>query len=337
MALRLGQAQTNHTCGEGSMAEFTLEIGKLNNEHDPIKLGSVDFRERTLTTVTQVQNFDLDNEGLATCRLGRSLIHSGEAHSFWVHPFDQTLAYFIKETGMYKLNSDYSATLITYVNPKLRGYFDLVGSGIVFSNGEQIGWVEYDTFVEFDQTLIQSEERMPPGQLIAYDHTDNILLVATSGVLYKSKPYNAEVSDGRLNKFPFDGYVRMIATVEDGWWVATDKRVGFVSRDGGDDYTYKHVSDEPPPEGCFTSGWEEVEGGSRRFVTWASPDGFCVGRSGGSYINLSDGVSLPSGSRGYLFDRDYNGTKQFISVVHDPENTGKFVPPTLTVNTITVS
>lgn len=318
------------------MTEFTLEFGKLNNKQDPLRLGVIDFKTRVITSLTQLQNFDVDNNDLATCRDGRVEVYSGTPHSFWVHPFDDSVAYFVEASVLKKLNADFTATTVTTLSNNFPVFFELVGMEVVISNGVDIGWVLDTDFTAFSQTTGQFERLMPAGQILAYDHGDNVLLVASDGVLYKSKPHNAEVRDERLDKFPFDGHIRMVAAVEDGWWIATEKRVGFVIREEDDEYAYTHVSDNPPAEGGFTAGWEKTESGSRRYVTWASLDGFIEGRASGQFRNLSEGIALPEGTTGKVFARNNNGTDQYIAVIVNPVDIEKFTPPVMAVNTITI-
>ena len=319
------------------MADIILTPGTVNNRQDPIKLGVIeDFRNPSISKLTLAQNVDLDNNGMATRRIGRTLRLAGSPHSFWVSPLDRYLAYFVEDSVLKKLNIDYTAAAVTTLNSNRPLSCEVLNGEIVVSNGSDIGWLSGTSYTAFAPVLTQFELAMPAGQYLAFDHGDATLLCASGSVIYRSKPHYADVRESRLSEFPMDGYVRMLGTVEDGWWVATEKHVSFVQRDGDEGFTFVHISNNVPPDGCFTAGWEETEGGQRRYVCWATVDGFCVGRAGGRYENISPDVALPTGDSGRLFSRTHNGIRQYIAVINGPEGAENFTAPTLTVHSITV-
>lgn len=319
------------------MAEIRLVPAKLNNKQDPLRLGGFeDARNPVVSTMVLAQNVDVDSNAIATRRIGRTLRYTGVTHSFWTYPKDNGVAYFVEASTLKKLNADYTTVTIAALNSNRPLHYEEINGEIAVSNGVDIGWLSGTVYTPFSQTLTQFETAMPAGQYLAYDMGDGSLLSASEYTIYRSKPYNAEVKDDRFSMFPMDGYVRMLACVEDGWWVATEKHVSFVRRDGMDGFTFVHISDNPPPDGAFEAGWEEFEGVKRRYVAWISVDGFCVGLAGGKYENMSPDTALPTGSTGKLFRRTLNGIEQFVAIVHNPEGAESYTAPSLNVNTISV-
>lgn len=319
------------------MGTFFLRPGSLDNRHDPVRLGVIsDYRNPVVSALVLAENVDRDDRDMVTLRWGRTVRYAGAPHSFWTHPQDDQIGYFVEASVLKKLNLNYTSTVVATLQNNLPLSYEVVNGEIVLSNTDDIGWVYGTQFAPFAPTLSTFELAMPAGQRLALDHGDGCLLVARGSVIYRSKPFNAEVRDARLSEYPMNGYVRMLACVEDGWWVGTDKHVGFVARDGADNYTFRYITDNPPPDGAFFAGWENTENGRRRFVVWASVDGFCRGRAGGVFENLSENVALPAGTSGHVFSRNFNGIDQYIAVIRDPTGAESFTAPTLTINTISV-
>jgi len=316
--------------------DIVLRVDSLNNRQDPIRLGRIgDFRDPAIKVVTLAENVDVSTDGEVTRRQGRARIFDGAAHSLWVHPQDDTLAFFVASRILRILNTDYSSDpLATLANDNPMA-FESVNGEVVGTNGGQIGWVSAaGGFAEFAPTLDQFEAVMPPGQYLAF--LKGILYVAAGPHVFASKPYNVERRDTRFGQFPMGGHLRMLAPVEDGLYVATEKRVGFISGGGIDDFTYRDLSNNVPPDGAFFAGWERVGDKIQRLVVWVSTEGFCLGRSGGMVELLSANVALPTGTSGRVFSRTLNGIPQYIAVINNAQGAEAFVAPTLTVTTINV-
>jgi len=313
-----------------------LEPGKLNNKVDPIKLGVIDFRDPAITALTSAVNIDLDNNSTVSRRTGRTQRYAGSTHSFWVHPKNNQLAYFVEDGVLKKLATDYTAATVATLSTDLPLRYEVVNDQVVASNAVDIGWLGEDEFDGFAASLGQFEVAMPAGQYLGF--YKGTLYVANGTIVTASKPHNIERRDERYSMFPMNGYIRMLAAVEDGLWVATDQRVAFVQGGGPDEFTYTDVTDNIPPDGGFSVGWEEEGEGVRRVVRWVSKEGFCTGRAGGAYESLSFGdVALPPGASGHCFRRDNNGIKQYVAVIREPGEDDSFVPPVLAINAIVVS
>lgn len=319
------------------MPSVFLRPGKLNNRHDPIRLGAIeDRRSPVVDTLVSAVNVDRDNNGVCSRRGGRVRRVTGATHSAWSSPFDRSLGWLVRDSVLYRLNADYTLTALATLTNNAPMAYEPVNSEIVASNGSDIGWLRSGNFTPFAPTLGDFEATMPAGQYLAF--LNGVLFSAIGSVLYASKPYNVERRDVRVGIFPFPGYIRMLAAVEDGLWAATDKQVVFVSGTGADGLRYQERTTAAPPDGAFSVGYEESAQGVRRVVRWVSTEGFCRGFAGGAFETLSDpDVAMPTGSAGKCFHRVVNGIDQYVAVIRNPVGSDAFVPRSLTVNTITVS
>ena len=319
------------------MTTILLQPGALKNKVDPIKLGVIsDFRDPKIDILTQALNFDRDNEGLLTVRGGRTERYAGVTHSWWADPRDDSIGYFAEASVLYKLNANYSATAITTLSVNLPVSYEPINDQLVISNGVDIGWLEDLTYDAFAPTLKQFEKKTPAGQYLAF--YNGVLYVANGSIIVATKPWNAERTDTRYNTFPMNGYIRMLAATEDGLWVATDREAGFITGGGPDEFQYLFKTKNTPPDGAFSVDTEEIEKDVSKVVRWVSKEGFCEGRAGGAYTNLSfNDVALPTGTSGACFHRNNNGTRQTVAVIRNPEGANDFTGPVLTINSITVS
>lgn len=317
------------------MATVTLKPGKLNNRVDPIQQGVIDPRDPTLSAVVVAENFDFDNAGKASTRKGRVSRYSGIPHSLkTLHNKPET--YFVDAGVLKSFTATYATATVATLSSNLPLFYEPVNQETVVSNGVDIGWLGGGQYDAFSQTLGAFELAMPAGQFLAFYR--GVLYVAAGNVIYFSKPNNIMVRDSRLSEIPLDGYIRMLAAVEDGLWAATDNRVVFMAGQGAEDFVYREITSNSPPNGAFASGWEETEGNVRKAVSWVSKEGMCYGRAGGAYENKSyPDIALPSGASGVCFRRVENGIDQTIAVVRTLGEDSAYTAPTLTINSITVT
>lgn len=325
------------------MGEFLLQAKQYNNRQDEIKAAVIEEgTEPTLGVVVAAENVDIDNNKRISVRKGTSQVLSGLTHSFYNHPENDSIAYYMIGATLYKLNADYTGTAVTTLSNSNEVSFDICGDAIVLTNGNDIGFVEGTTFSAFDQTAGQFEELMPAGQFLHYDIYDNVLLVAENNVIHRSKPYNPQVIDRRISDFPLAGEVTMIGAVEDGWYIGTTTGVAFARRGSGqsqstsdnDTFEYLDISSTPPTHGAFVTCFEYVEKGRERVTAWVSKDGLIVGSKGGEIKNLSyPATVIPEGQSGKLFYREINGTFQFIAVIKQIGESYENTLPAYYVNT----
>jgi hypothetical protein len=310
---------------------FTLIAGVLNNRQDPMRLGVLSGEADRLTTLVVAQDMDFDKNGKATLRRGRELILSAAAHSFWVHPFNDKIAYFVEDSILYKLETDYSTVTVATLQTNARMVYEPVNEEIVITNGTDIGWLHNTIYDAFNTQLGKFEIPTPAGQYLSF--YKGVLHILRGSSLFTTKPMNIMVMDKRFCEFQLDGYGRMIGAVEDGIWVATEKAVGFIRGKKVDDYVFEHKTNQVPANGCFMVTVEEKEQNVTSIVSWASPEGFCRGYDNGAYENLSVGnIALPEGSEGSLFRMYNNGTLQYLAVINEPKYARKYVPPSLDID-----
>lgn len=319
--------------------DITLVAGKLNNRQDSARLGKIEENSSILSTLVACENIDIDNHGEVSRRLGRELIVSGDTHSFWVHPADDSIAYFVENTlggaSLKKLNNDFTSTVVTALSNNSKIAYEPVNEQIVISNGVDIGWLDGTSFEPFAPTLKEFELTTPAGQYLCFYR--GVLHVAVGSVMFASKPHNIEVMDERYMAFPMDGHIRMLGAVEDGMWIATGKGVGWISGTSVEDYEYVPQTKYAPPDGCFTVQQEDTNEDVRALIAWASEEGFCRGYAGGQYENQSDNdITLPNGESGKMFHFYNNGIRQYIAVIDKPVYKRNFVAPTINTNELTI-
>jgi hypothetical protein len=272
-----------------------------------------------LEELAQAVNLDLTNERQGRLRKGRvQRLAVTAPHSLQVSPYNSQIAWFVTEGILKVLQPGYTAVDLVTLSTNTRLSYAFFNQEVVASNGAEIGWLSAAEFVPFAPTLGVFEAVMPAGQYLAF--FKGSLLVARGSVLYVSKPYNAEIRDERFSEFPLDGYIRMLGTVEDGIWLATDNGVYFLGGAGAEEWTMQNRSDQVPADGCFGSGFVREKEEIRQLVYWAA-DGFYEGRAGGALENLSEGlVRLPKGITGECFRREADGMTQYIAVIHGAED-----------------
>lgn len=321
------------------MPTVTLRVGALDNKHDPIRLGQIaDKRDPAISRLTLAQNVDIDDTDLAKRRAGRTqLIDIENPHSFWSHPLDQQLSFFVVGGVLMRfIPASNTAVAVRDFGFDLPVSYELVNGEIVCSNGIHIGWLDMSGFTPFSGAVDTFYATSLPGHILAFYNA--VLYSANGSVLGQSLPYNVETRDVRLSRMQMDGYIRMLGAVEDGLWIATEKHVSFIRGGGSDDFQFIHVTDAVPPIGGFSVGWEGDEKSQRRVVRWVSADGFCTGRAGGSYENLSENdIAFPEGSRGLCLHKEHNGLSQYIAVIREPVGGNFYTPDPLLTNTIEVS
>jgi hypothetical protein len=325
------------------ISQTTFDIGKgINNIDDPVALGSIstsDFaadEAKRVRVLTRAENVDIDNNGLARRRAGRTVKFLNEKmHSFFVSPKDSNIAYFVLDGSLYRMFPDYSYVMVAFLASDKRLSYIAFNGELVVSNGAIIGWLDGSVLAQFAPVLGQFEAAFPASTYLEF--FNGCLVGAKDNIITVSKPYNAEVVDARLCSFPLDSNIRMLAAVEDGLWVSTDTTLGFISGAGSDEFSYQTYGGNIPPDGCFgkRSIFKDTE--EEKIVYWAS-DGFYEGRKNGKIINVSqDNVRLPVAAKGRCFFRAVNGVEQYIANLFDAEDNNIYVPLATELNSKEVS
>ncbi len=305
---------------------ISLIPGKLNNRTDPSGFirTAVDKTGTLVQALTRAENVRFDGNGVISLRSGRTKKLAGTPKSLFVDALTG-FCFFLDGTVIKILNTDYTSSTVATLSSSAPLCYCPVNGELVASNGVDIGWLSGSVFEPFAPTLGQFEVAMPAGQYLAV--YNGSLISASGEVLYVSKPYHAEVRDSRLSEFPLGGYVRMLAAVEDGLWVATKDGVAFISGSGVDEFVYRRVSKHAPADGAFSVGVVQTAEGERYEVRWASQEGICLGYASGRYVNLSyNDVALPSGASGRCHAFTENGTERILAVINNPVSGNIFTP-----------
>lgn len=319
------------------MDGILLKAKQFSNRQDELKIGTLEEGLLpTLGTYVYASNVDIDNNFKVSMRDGTNQVVAAATHSLYIHPEEDSTAYYMVGDTLYKLNDDYSATAVATLSTDNELCYDLCGTAIVATNGRDIGHVVGTSFTAFAQTAGQFEELMPAGQFLVYDNFDKCLLVVENNVIHRSKPYNPQIIDRRFSDFPLTGDIGFVGVVEDGWYIGTTHGIGFAARTE-DGFTYRDISSVPPIRGCFYNGYEYMEKNRRRICAWASKDGISVGYANGEIKNLSyPTTAIDDGTSGKLVYRENNGFFQFIAIIRNNTDGYKHTKPTMTVNSVNI-
>lgn len=300
------------------MKSVKLTVGTVNNKSDGIALGFIAPESKyaddqaTLTNLSVANNVDIGDNNIVSRRDGRTLLVSASSpHSLFTV---NNNTYFVEASILKKLNSNNTTTIVTTLSANIPLTHIVINQEVVVSNGIDIGWLSGITYDQFESTGGDHTISIPAGQWLAlYRGT---LLSASGDVIYLSKPYNVTTCDKRVCALPMGGYIRMLGCVEDGFYVGTDKGVGFVSGTGVDDFKYEQVDSVCPPNGCFNCFTEQEEDGLKNVVSWASTTGIHIGQAGGVVKNLSEeNVSMSKADNGYMFRREREGSVHYMAIM----------------------
>lgn len=164
----------------------------------------------------------------------------------------------------------------------------------------------------------QFMQHAPAGQIVK--HFSGVFYVAYENFIFYSDTLGFELFDLR-NYLPFDSVVTMIAPVQDGMFIGTQKKIHFLA---GRDPKTSQLSTKAEfgvlPNSMSLVPTIEVAGLENAPQEYApmfvSTDGICIGISGGTLINLNEANFRleASGSAATIF-RKSQGIDQFIASI----------------------
>jgi len=139
-----------------------------------------------------------------------------------------------------------------------------------------------------------------PGHLINYYR--GRLYVAAGNLLFPSEAYAYELFDVR-KYLPFDSRITLIAPVEDGVFIGSEKQTVFLAGRGPEDFELIHKA----PYGAIPGALAYAPGslvkqaqnqGESPVAFWLSPQGVCLGLNGGALQNLTPQYSFSAPAAG---------------------------------------
>ena len=309
------------------------------NEENPIinKFRGLDNRNKPNSLVrimehdsflTEADNVDISSSLSISRRSGFTLSDAGEFHSLWSNE-SGTISLVVKDNTLVSISSDLSLEDIMPVGPLPLSYTD-TGAGIYLSNGSvMVCYVDSTaevlaqagTYIWPTRNSINPDEDQefydapPPGELLVWMF--GRLWVVTEDGIYYSRSFRPDSFDLRNNYIDLPG-VTMLAAVDDGFYVATEKEaffhVGGNPKDSGGlrkVCNYGAVSRTALETNASLFGYEKLTG---RVIVWESDRGKILGANGGQVLEMtSKHVSQETAELGAMFMREVNGQTHLVS------------------------
>lgn len=264
-----------------------IEMAKfsgLNNVDDPTRLIAGEDRIWPLVTA---ENIDIDNTGRPKQRLGyTSKVSLTRSHSLWA---DDDLCFFAYQDKLYKLNIDYSYTLVRsglLVGAHLS--YVRANDRIYYSNGSQIGYID-STYTNHSITdpSITFKYPLPAGKFLEFYRAR---LYSGLNTILTFSDVLADYYDNRTNIIQFPTNIKMVLAVDNGLYVSDSFLTYFLPGDSPTGMLLVEVYPYPaiPYTGLKIDGHYIGNGSNGQYATWASTKGICIGDPSGRVVNVTD-------------------------------------------------
>lgn len=139
-----------------------------------------------------------------------------------------------------------------------------------------------------------------PGHLVAYYR--GVLLVAVGNLLFHSEPHAYELFDIR-KYLPFDSRITLIAPMDDGVYLGTEKRVVFLAGRSPDEFEVVQKTPYGAIPGTLAYAPASLvkqaqNQGENPVAFWLSPQGVCLGLNQGAVLNLTQHYTFNASAAG---------------------------------------
>jgi len=267
------------------------ETSGLNNLVDPARIKH--DLSTGATELAEAYNIDIDNSGNISRRKGLTATAVTEnAHSMFCEGGD---CLFVSGTTLYKLNPDYSKTVIRsdMVSGAKCNYCQ-IANRIYYMNGFQKGYTtngidySWEAASYVGPTTYKQFSDPPLGSKLVL-HSSRIYVVVDN-ILWYSEPLAYGWFDLASNFIPFRSNIRMIRAVKDGIFVGTETEVVFLGGTDPREFYYLVVSTSVVVDGTDVKVLgTDVGNGEQADVMalWTAQDGIYLGGISGKVINLT--------------------------------------------------
>lgn len=310
-------------------------FGGVDNKSAPESL--IEFERRSAVAfAVDSDAVDISRKGKLRRRKGYSLLTAGNFHSCWTSPSGVTFV--VQDQTLSLVNDDYSLTAIGATSHFPLSYAQ-VAHEVFLSDGTRI-WVydgsltqliavgSYDrSATDLDVTEdVAFHSAPPPGNVLAAYF--GRLLVADSEAIWYSRGFFPRQFDLRYDFIPVSG-VRMLAVVDDGVYVGTEKEVLFFQGRNPKQLQVRRVSGCGVVQGAsgvydgvaFKPEWKGA-----LVAAWLSSNGaFLLGASGGSVADVTgQRGEFDVGALGCLLLRTEDGDSHLVAATAPGGNEGNF-------------
>jgi hypothetical protein len=290
--------------------------------------GKKDFGDKTSTKppyLREMENVDLDDEGQTISRrdgFGAELISSTGYHSLW-HNAAQTLMLGVNGTSLELIDPSVPSTTVirTGLTSGLRMDYAEINEQIYYSNGQVLGFVDYQMDGTFPTVTKFGSSSMVPGQLLEF--LDDRLYTALGDRLAHSESLDFGRAVARTEFHGFPGTITMLKSVADGMYLSYGNSTVFLVGTKPEEFVVKPVADYSAiPYTAFkfdaslVSSNVPLQGDA---VFWQSTEGPCIGFQGGQMLNLALTKVVPqTGITGASVLRENRkGFMQAVSVIQE--------------------
>jgi len=281
----------------------------VNNKVDPKNLRMND-PQTGLTDLAEGEDFDIDDSGKLSVRLGQEPISTVPSHSIFCDGGDCFVAQDrTSDTALYRMNSDYTLTGVRSGLSKSErlSYFQ-AGDKTYYSNNIQNGRIisavseAWPTSTYYGQDSLNEYSNAPVGKHIAYFH--GRAWIAVGPTIYCSIPFMLGRFRLSAHFFNFNTDIRMIRPVAGGVWVSDSETTGFIAAsESWAGYKYIKKLSVPAHEWSDNQRLEDLSKSYLRIpglsAVWSCDDGQCIGTPEGQLIiETKERLIYPKGAIG---------------------------------------
>lgn len=316
-----------------AICKFTLKgmSNVIDPSNLPISLNGGFVQE----LASEITNCDTKTPNGVRLRKGYVKVVDSPFHSGWS---DGNVAYIIGDSRLYLFNGTSCVELLS-LNSNAPASFCKVNDVVVMSNGVDFVILSGSDVYTPPEIRDELQVKTPASTVMA--QFAGRLLFAVNKQLGCSNTLSAEVCDRR--QMWLDSYtseVTMIAPVDGGVFVGTTDSIFFYQGvdpyvDGG--FTKKKVCDYGAIKGTYVAGvGSDVShlNLSGKIALFSSNRGICVGSSGGTISNLSEGiVDYSHDNIGCAILRNENGERHYVSsFLRKYSESNVYIQPSFDIN-----
>lgn len=199
--------------------------------------------------LSEAVNVQVTDAGKVVRRPGYPLKASGSYHSAF-HYLNLSLV--VSGDSLYRLNHDYSTTLIKS-GLTVGSMYKFVGVNeeVYFVNGHEIGivdrngnWKSWSFTSYVGPAAVKKFQQPPVGHLVTFDN--GRIYTAVDNAVFYSEPMFYAAFDYARGYIPFSSRIRLLEAIPDGLFIGTEKEIFFIEGKEPKEFAIHRVADYPP-------------------------------------------------------------------------------------------
>lgn len=297
----------------GAQVSMLRGTAGLNNTLDPERLSWGNKDNPYIVEMAIAKDISVDDRGLISLRKGTVLVQDGDFHSGFCQ--DSENAYVAKDgdssTTLHRVTV--SGTTVT-VSPAVVSGMALgqrvscvqANDLTLWANGSQCGIIQngvnsawaVDAYNGPDQN-VSFLSSVPVGNHLGYDNAGTVAIARSNTIFFNYIAFVFGLFAAGRGFVQFPTQIRMVKSVESGWFVSDQKKTYFERGINWSDINESVVADFPAHEwSCAHELLEASEIGldlPGYCAFWSSPQGLIAGLPNGQVVNLtSQRIKYPS-------------------------------------------